>query len=55
MGPRGSYVALPAKKEVGTGPKLRQVTQIPTQRTTPTLTLQHAEHIIQPNLASTAV
>ena len=35
------------------GPKLRQATQIPTQRTAPTLTLQHAEHIVQPDLAST--
>jgi len=54
MGPCGSYVVLPAKKEVGTGPKLRQATQIPTQHTVPALTLQHAEHIIQPHLASTA-
>jgi len=53
MGPCGSYVTLPAKKEVGMGPKLRQATQKPTQRTAPTTTLQHAEHIVQPDLAST--
>ena len=53
MGPCGSYVALPAKKEVRTGPKLRQATQIPTECTAPAHTLQHAEHIVQPDLAST--
>jgi len=36
------------------GPKLRQATQIPTQHTIPTLTLQHTEHIVQLDLASTA-
>ena len=51
IGPCGSYVALPTKKEVG---KLRQATQIPIQCTAPTLTLQHAEHIVQLDLAITA-
>ena len=48
-----TWRCLRRKKSVW-GPKLRQATQIPTQRTAPTLTLQHAEHIVQPDLASTA-
>jgi len=48
-----TWRCLQRKKSVR-GPKLRQATQIPTQRTVPTLTLQHAEHIVQLDLASTA-
>ena len=55
MGPCASYVAPSAKKEDRTGPQTPSSHSNPyIKSTAPTLTLQHTEHIIQPDLASTA-
>ena len=53
MGPCESYLALPAKKEVGTRHKLRQATQIPTQRHRP-YTYHNTQNTSSIYLASTA-